>query len=71
MDIIKKLTEKSDSNETIPEIFYLNYARPLIRIAIEQHCSLDDIVDLTIQILNTFDSSESVVERILADLIQV
>jgi hypothetical protein len=70
-EIITKLTNQIDNTETIPEIFYSNYARPLIKIAIEQHCSLDDIVELTIQILNTFDSSEAVVERVLADLIQV
>jgi hypothetical protein len=71
IEIITKLTEKNDNTATIPEIFYLNYARPTIKIAIEQHCSLDHIVELTIQILNTFDSSEVVVERVLADLIKV
>jgi hypothetical protein len=71
IEIITKLTNQTETTTTIPEIFYLNYARPLIKIAIEQHCSLDHIVDLTIQILNTFDSSEVVVERVLADLIQV
>jgi hypothetical protein len=70
-EIITKLTNEIDNTDTIPEIFYLNYARPLIKMAIEQHCSLDNIVELTIQILNTFDSSELVVERVLADLIQV
>ena len=43
----------------------------MIKHAIEQHCSLDHIVELTIQILNTFNSSDVVVERVLADLIQV
>lgn len=70
-EVITKLTDRTESTDTIPEVFYINYARPLIKIAIEQHYSLDDIVDLTIQILNTFDSSEVVVERVLADLIQV
>ncbi|UJR36748.1 hypothetical protein I4U23_029463 [Adineta vaga] len=70
-EIITKLTEKPDSTNTIPELFYLNYARPLISISIEQHCSLDLIVELTIQILNTFDSSETIVERVLADLIKL
>ncbi len=70
-EIITKLTNSTEQTTTIPEIFYSNYARPLIIIAIEQHCSLDCIVELTIQILNTFDSSEVVVERVLADLIQV
>jgi len=71
IEIITKLTEKNDNTATIPEIFYLNNARPTIKIAIEQHCSLDNIVELTIQILNTFDSSEVVVENVLADLIKV
>ena len=70
-EIITKLAENLDSTNTIPELFYLNYARPLITIAIEQHRSLDHIVDLTIQVLNTFDSSETIVERVLADLIKV
>ncbi|CAF3382089.1 unnamed protein product [Rotaria sp. Silwood1] len=71
IEIIKKLTNEIDNTNTIPEIFYLNYAKPLIKIAIEQHCSLDYIVELTIQILNTFDSSDIVVERVLADLMQL
>ncbi|CAF0848180.1 unnamed protein product [Rotaria sordida] len=71
IEIIKKLTDAYDNTNTIPEIFYLNYAKPLMKIAIEQHCSLDHIVELTIQILNTFDSSEGVVERVLADLMQL
>ena len=70
-EIITKLAENLDSTSTIPEVFYLNYARPLITVAIEQHRSLDHIVDLTIQVLNTFDSSETIVERVLADLIKV
>jgi phosphopentomutase len=70
-EIITNLTNSTEQTTTIPEIFYSNYARPLIIIAIEQHCSLDCIVELTIQILNTFDSSEVIVERVLADLIQV
>ncbi|CAF0922372.1 unnamed protein product [Adineta ricciae] len=70
-EIITKLAENLDSTTTIPELFYLNYARPLITVAIEQHCSLDHIVDLTIQVLNTFDSSETIVERVLADLIKL
>ena len=71
IEIMKKLTNENDNNNTIPQTFYTEYARPLIKIAIKQHCSLDDIVDLTIQILNTFDSSEATVEHVLADLIQV
>ena len=71
LELITKLTNENDSTTTIPEIFYINYARPLIKHAIEQHCSLDNIVELTIQILNTFNSSEVVVERVLADLNQV
>ncbi|CAF3531422.1 unnamed protein product [Adineta steineri] len=71
IEIITKLINNNDNTNTIAEIFYLNYARPLIQIAIERHCSLDSIVELTIQILNTFDSSEVVVERVLADLIKL
>lgn len=67
-EIITKLT---DSNVTIPEIFYGNYAKPLIQIAIEQHYALDNIVQITIQVLNSFNSSDVIVERVLADLIQV
>lgn len=70
-DIIKKLTEGIDSNITIPEIFYGNYAKPLIQIAIVQHYALDEIVQITIQVLNSFNSSDMIVERVLADLIQV
>ncbi|CAF2944412.1 unnamed protein product [Rotaria sp. Silwood2] len=71
IEIVKKLTNENHDTNTIPEIFYLNYAKPLMKIAIERHCSLDYIVELTIQILNTFDSSEVVVERVLADLMQL
>ena len=67
-EIVKKLT---DSTGAIPEIFYRNYAKPLIKIAIEQHCALDDIVQITIHVLNSFNSSDEIVERVLADLIQV
>ena len=70
-EIITKLTEPMNSDVTIPEIFYGNYAKPLIKIAIEQHCALDDIVQITIQVLNSFNSSDVIVERVLADLIQV
>ena len=71
IEIIKKLTNESNGTNTIPEIFYLNYTKPLMKIAIERRCSLDHIVELTIQVLHSFDSTEDVVERILADLIQV
>lgn len=70
-EIIKTLTNRTDTANSIPEIFYMDYARPLMKIAIEQHCSLDNILELTIETLNVFDSSEVVVERVLADLIQV
>ncbi|CAF1307117.1 unnamed protein product [Rotaria magnacalcarata] len=71
VEIIKKLINTNDNINSIPDVFYLYYARPLMKIAIEQHFSLDDILELTIQILYVFDSSEVVVERVLADLIKL
>ena len=71
IQIVEKLTEKNNAQETTPERFYSNYARPLIQKSIEEHCSLDQIVELTIRILDTFESSDVVVERVLADLIQL
>lgn len=71
VQIVEKLTERNNAQTTTPERFYANYARPLIQKSIEQHCSLDQIVELTIRILDTFESSDDVVERVLADLIQM
>lgn len=70
-EIVKKLTEQTESSATTPERFYGNYAKPLIKIAIEQRYALDDIVQITIQVLNSFNSSDAIVERVLADLIQL
>jgi hypothetical protein len=69
--IIERLTHTDDSSMKTPEKFYFDYGRTLIQISIEQNCSLDQIVELTIRILDIFQSSDTIVERILADLIQV
>ena len=69
--MLKKLISNSNQTNTLAELFYSNYSRALIKIAIEKRYSLDHIVKLTIQILNSLNSSDEIVERVLADLIQL
>ncbi|CAF1230108.1 unnamed protein product [Didymodactylos carnosus] len=68
--IITKLTEEKDVN-SVAELFYLNYEKPLLVISIEKQSTLDHVLQLTIYTLNLFNSSAQCVERVLADLIKL
>lgn len=70
--IVAKLsTLKNENQMSVPESFYFEIARPFIQTAIERRSSLDQTVELTIKVLDRFQSDEFLVERVLADLIQV